>query len=70
MADIADTANDAAEQRLVRALEDRTTFDAPSVSECENCGNNIPAERQKLGGVKYCIECKSALEKNLKHYRN
>lgn len=69
MVDIADTANDTADQRLIRALETRTKFDTPSVSQCENCGNDIPTERQKLGSVKYCIECQSALENNLKHYR-
>ena len=37
-------------------------YSAPSLSECEECGNDIPPERQKLGAVTLCIECKRKAE--------
>ncbi|WP_457794066.1 TraR/DksA C4-type zinc finger protein [Acinetobacter baumannii] len=44
-------------------------YSAPSLTECEECGNDIPPERQKLGAVKLCIECKTREEKNTNRYR-
>ena len=44
-------------------------YSAQSLSECEECGNAIPAERQKLGAVTLCIECKSLEEKHANRYR-
>ena len=69
MADLADTANEEIENRLLRALEQRQDFTAPSAIECESCGNAIPEQRRALGGVKFCIECQSAIENDLKHYK-
>lgn len=69
MADLADTANEVTEQRLLQALDNRTQFTAPSEPTCRSCGEDIPAERQKIGGVKYCFECQSAIENDFKHYK-
>ena len=44
-------------------------YSTPSLSECEECGNAIPPERQKLGAVTLCIECKSLEEKHANRYR-
>ena len=44
-------------------------YSAPSLSECEECGNDIPPERQKLGAVTLCIECKTKEERHASHYR-
>ena len=44
-------------------------YSAPSLSECEECGNDIPPERQKLGAVTLCIECKSLEERHASHFR-
>ena len=44
-------------------------YSTPSLSECEKCGNDIPPERQKLGAVTLCIECKSLEEKHANCYR-
>ena len=44
-------------------------YSTPSLSECEECGNDIPPERQALGAVTLCIECKTLHEKNANHYR-
>lgn len=44
-------------------------YSAPSLFECEECGNDIPPERQKLGAVTLCIECKSLEERYANRYR-
>lgn len=36
---------------------------APSLFECEQCGNDIPPKRrQAIPGVSLCIECQRAVE--------
>lgn len=37
-------------------------YSHPPLTECIECGNDIPAERQKYGNVKLCFECQSTLE--------
>ncbi len=44
-------------------------YSTPSLDECEQCGNDIPPERQKLGAVTLCIECKSLEERHANCYR-
>ena len=44
-------------------------YSTPSLAECEQCGNDIPPERQKLGAVTLCIECKSLEERYANRYR-
>jgi len=44
-------------------------YSTPSLDECEQCGNDIPPERQKLGAVTLCIECKSLEERHANRYR-
>lgn len=44
-------------------------YSTPSLDECEQCGNDIPLERQKLGAVTLCIECKSLEERYANRYR-
>lgn len=44
-------------------------YSTPSLAECEECGNDIPPERQKLGAVTLCIECKTKEERHASHYR-
>ena len=34
-----------------------------SLAECEDCGNDIPPQRQAYGGITRCIECQNHLEK-------
>ncbi|EIR6161600.1 TraR/DksA C4-type zinc finger protein, partial [Acinetobacter baumannii] len=43
-------------------------FSRPSLTECEECGNNIPVERQRYGSVNLCVECKNTQEKLSKRY--
>lgn len=35
----------------------------PSLTECVECGEPIPEERQKLGGVCFCTECQEDNER-------
>lgn len=44
-------------------------YSIPSLAECEECGNDIPPERQALGAVTLCIECKSLEERYANRYR-
>lgn len=44
-------------------------YSIASLSECKECGNDIPPERQKLGAVTLCIECKTKQERNANGYR-
>lgn len=44
-------------------------YSIPSLTECEECGNEIPPERQALGAVTLCIECKSLEERYANRYR-
>ena len=37
----------------------------PALSHCEDCGEPIPAARQKaVSGVRLCVACQTILEKN------
>lgn len=38
-------------------------YNIPSLTECEECGEDIPPQRQKLGAVKLCIDCATHAEK-------
>ena len=38
----------------------------PSLSECEECGEDIPVERQQaIPGVRLCIHCKTRSERRV-----
>lgn len=63
MSDIIDRANDQAQEELERNLAKAQRFDAPSLAECLDCGEDIPKQRQRLGGVTRCIDCQSVIER-------
>lgn len=44
------------------------TTAGPSLTECEECGNDIPVERQRYGSITLCVECKNTQEKLAKRY--
>lgn len=65
MADIADKANDLAEEERQRVLERRKN-DKPvcTLTECEECGDDIPAERRKaVPHTRLCVFCQEIKEK-------
>lgn len=68
MADFADVADDVIAQHLVNKLQALPKFDAPSNMECEECGEVIPEQRRKLGGVTLCIGCQTEVERTAKQF--
>ena len=58
MADIADIANDYAEQELADRLFGRVQYVGQSATHCEDCGEGIPeARRVAVMGCVRCTEC-------------
>lgn len=43
-------------------------YNKPSLTECEECSNDIPIQRQRYGAVTLCIECKNKQEQHTKRY--
>ena len=66
MTDLIDVAQ---ELQLKQVNIQPRNYSTPSLSECEECGNAIPPERQKLGAVTLCIECKTKEERHANRYR-
>lgn len=59
MTDIIDIAQQRQLEQVQHVPQD---YSRPSLSECEECGNDIPPERQKFGGITLCIECARSQE--------
>ena len=67
MADDVDLAGDRIEIEMERLLAAFQSATGESLSECEECGNEIPEARQKaVDGCRTCFECANAeyLRKN------
>ena len=62
MADDADRANDYLDLTMAHCLSRAPKFDRPSLTECMECGEDIPARRQAMGGVKRCFDCQNNFE--------
>ena len=60
--------DEAQENQLNQVQRIPRNYDLPSLSECEQCGNDIPPERQAYGAVYLCIECQNLFEINNKRY--
>ena len=58
----------AQELQLIQVQIQPKDFSRPSLTECEECGNDIPVERQRYGSVTLCVECKNTQEKLAKRY--
>lgn len=69
MADFADVASDLEQERLTQSLNNRRQFDVVSELDCDDCGEEIPAQRRVLGGVTRCILCQTRFEAKQKHFR-
>ena len=63
-----DIANDSHDKMRSIILSNRVTFEGESETHCEECGEEIPEKRRKLGGVKMCVDCKEISDKNSSHY--
>ncbi|EBF0843383.1 conjugal transfer protein TraR [Salmonella enterica subsp. enterica serovar Mountpleasant] len=54
----------------IQAARQQLRREGESLSECENCGNDIPLRRQQtIPGVRTCTECQRVLEIRGKHYQ-
>ncbi|EIN0010978.1 TraR/DksA C4-type zinc finger protein [Salmonella enterica] len=54
----------------IQAARQQLRREGGSLSECENCGNDIPLRRQQtIPGVRTCTECQRVLEIRGKHYQ-
>ena len=69
MADLADIASEIEADRLAKTLSNRQCYDSESESECQECGNDIPEQGRRLGGVTLCIDCQMMVEINNKQFR-
>lgn len=69
MVDFADVASALEEERIQHSLQNRAQFNAHSNYECDECGEEIPAQRRSIGGVTHCISCQTKLEAKQKHFR-
>lgn len=69
MVDFADIASDLEQDRLTRSLNNRRQFDVASELDCDDCDEEIPAQRRAIGGVTRCILCQTTFEAQQKHYR-
>lgn len=63
MADLADIAQQHMEAMSALVPRIRGDYSVSSLKECEECGNDIPDGRRKLGGVRLCIECQRVRER-------
>ena len=41
----------------------KSRSDRPSLSECLDCGDDIPKARQAFGGIERCVGCQTIFEK-------
>ncbi|MDP2127219.1 MAG: TraR/DksA C4-type zinc finger protein [Pseudohongiella sp.] len=63
MADVADIANERAEEILAAQLAKRVQFTGQSLMHCEDCDEEIPLlRRQTLPGVATCVDCQQLRE--------
>lgn len=70
MADVADIANDAEQERIQRILSSRPQqTNQVSAIDCEECGTPIPeARRLVLPGVVTCVHCQEINEQRFKFH--
>lgn len=72
MADELDVTADRMEAELQAILAHRKAQQATqeSLSECEECGADIPIARQQaIKGCRLCIDCQSKIERNKRLFK-
>lgn len=66
MADDIDLASERIDAEMKARLRVLPVFDIPSLSECMQCGDDIPAMRQAMGNVKRCVDCQKHYESSVR----
>ncbi|RYL25166.1 TraR/DksA C4-type zinc finger protein [Acinetobacter piscicola] len=69
MVDLVDMAEEFQAMNLQEKINARAQFSAHSNFECDECGEEIPAQRRALGGVTRCIQCQTEFEATQKHFK-
>lgn len=49
--------------RAIAAQLANSRSSGPSLSECQDCGDDIPKARQAFGGIVRCLNCQTIFEK-------
>lgn len=49
--------------KAITAALARARSTGPSLTHCEDCGEEIPEARRALGGMTRCVPCQSTFEK-------
>jgi len=62
MADDIDLAQERIDAEMQARLRVLPTFDIASLIECQECGEDIPSQRQAIGGVTRCVDCQNHFE--------
>ena len=62
MADDIDRTQERQELEMAARLQVVQRFNLPSLAECADCGEDIPSQRQAIGGVKRCVDCQNNFE--------
>ena len=70
MADDIDLASERIDAEMKARLRVLPVFDIPSLSECMQCGEDIPAIRQAMGNVKRCIDCQRHHESSVRTWNH
>lgn len=63
MADDVDNASDRIDLEMAARLSAIPRFNLPSLTECQECGEDIPIQRQLQGSVTRCFDCQNHFEK-------
>ena len=69
MVDLVDMAEEFRDYQMQQSINARTQFEAESNLDCDDCGEEIPAQRRALKGVTRCIQCQTKFEAQQKHFR-
>ena len=57
-------AEQAQAEQLQRALDSRVQYQGVSLTECEECGDDIPKARQEaVKGCRLCFDCQQAVDR-------
>ncbi|ANC00644.1 conjugal transfer protein TraR [Pseudomonas putida] len=49
--------------QAIAAARGRGPATGPSLTHCDDCGDEIPEARRALGGMTRCVPCQSTFEK-------
>lgn len=63
-------AEQAMAEQLQRSIDNRVQYQGVSLSECEECGDDIPEARQEaVKGCRLCFDCQQAADQRGKGVR-